>query len=177
MPSPDPSAGTAFRVRAVRAAGEDAVFRRVDVDVVDRRAVDVAPVDVAATVGLAAAGVVAAGLAAVDFAAAGFARALDRAGDAARDEPGVVTDRAPVAGWSSLIWAVSRATSARALDACFFRFASTSRAFRRRFSSRPNSFAPSLAALLASATPADCPLPDFATNSPSLPPYARTVRA
>ena len=72
MPSPDPSAATAFRVRAVRVADEDAVFRRVAVDVVDARAVDVV-----ATFGFAAAGFAAAG-----FAAAGFARAFGRAGGA-----------------------------------------------------------------------------------------------
>ena len=33
VPSPDPSAGTDFRVRGVRVADDDAVFRRVDVDV------------------------------------------------------------------------------------------------------------------------------------------------
>jgi hypothetical protein len=161
VPSPDPSAVTVF-VRAVRVTGEDAVFRRVEV--VDVRAVDF-PVDATATVGFAAVDLVGAGFAAVDlvgadfapagFEPAGFARAFDRPGDAARDEAGVVTDRAPVAGLSSLIRAVSWATSARASDACFFRFASTSRAFRRRFSSRLNSFAASLAALLASAAPAD----------------------
>ena len=92
-----------------------------------------------AAAGLAAAGFAAAGFAAAGLAAAGFARALDRAGRM----------RAWVgAGRSSLIWAVSWATSARASDACFFRFASTSRAFWRRFSSRANSFSASLAAVL-----------------------------
>ena len=112
VPSPDPSAGAAFRVRAVRVAGVDAVFRRVDADVVDARALDVT-----ATFGFAAAGFAAAGFAAAGFAAAGFAA-------------GTATDRARVgAGRSALTWAVSWATSARASDACFFRFASTSRAF------------------------------------------------
>jgi hypothetical protein len=139
VPSPDPSAGTAFCVRAARVAGEVAVFRRVD-DVVDARAVEAT-----ATFGCAAAGFAAAALAAAGFAAAGFARALGRAGDAARVR----------AGRSSLIRAVSWATSARASDACFFRFASTSRAFWRRFSSRANSFSASLAAFLGPAVPAD----------------------
>jgi hypothetical protein len=144
VPSPDPSAGTAFRVRGVRVADEGAVFRRVDVDVVDRCAVAIVPVDETATFGFAA----------VDLAAAGFARALDRAGEAARDEAGAATARAPVAGLSSLIRAVSWTTSARASDACFFRLASTSRAFWRRFSSRARSFEASLAALLGPAVPA-----------------------
>ena len=147
-------------------AGEDAVFRRVDVDVTATFGF-AAAAEAAGGFGLAgfaAAGFAGAGLAtgfaAVDFAAAGFAaagfaRALERAGDAARDEAGRVADRALVAGLSSLIWAVSWTTSARASDACFFRFASTSRAFWRRFSSLPNSFAMSLAALLAPAAPAD----------------------
>jgi hypothetical protein len=148
VPSPDPSAGTVFAVRGALVAVEDAVFRRVDV-----------VADVTATFGFgaadrAAAGLAAAGFAAAGFAAAGFARALGRAGDAARDEA-LATDRARVgAGRSSLIRAVSWATSARASDACFLRFASTSRAFWRRFSSLPNSFAVSFAALLAPAAPA-----------------------
>jgi len=154
VPSPDPSAGTVFRVRAVRVAGEDAVFRLVDVDVVDARVVEFVPADATATVGFGAAARAAAGFAAAGFAAAGFARALDRAGDAAR-EAGVFTDRALGAGLSSLIRAVSWATSARASAACFFRFAATSRAFWRRFSRRANSFAVSLTALLASAPAAD----------------------
>ena len=150
VPSPDPSAGTAFRVRAGRVAGEEAVFRRVDVDVVDARVVEAtatfgfAAAGFAAA-GFAAAGFAAAGFAAAGFAAAGFARALDRAGDAAR----------VWAGRSSLIRAVSWATSARASDACRFRFASTSRAFWRRFSSRANAFSASFAAVLGSAVPAD----------------------
>ena len=143
MPSPDPSADTVFGVRAVRVACEDAVFRRVDVDVVDPRAVDFVPVDATAAVGFAeadreAAGFAAAGFAAAGFALAGFARVLERAGDAARADTGRVADRVLVAGLSSLIWAVSWTTTARASDACFFRFASTSRAFWRRFSSRAN---------------------------------------
>ena len=89
MPSPDPSAGTAFRVRGVRVADEDAVFRRVDVDV-DARVVAFVAVDATATVGFGAAGLAAAGFAAAGFAAAGFARALDRAGEAARDEAGAL---------------------------------------------------------------------------------------
>jgi hypothetical protein len=162
VPSPDPSAGTVL-VRAVRVAGEDAALRRVDVDAVDVRALDFVPVDATAAVGFAAAdraaagfapaGFAPAGLAATGLDPAGFARAFERPGDAAREAG--VTDRAPVAGLSSLIRAVSWATSARASDACFVRFASTSRAFRRRFSSRLNTFAASLAALLASAAPAD----------------------
>lgn len=110
-------------------AAEDAVFRRVDVDVDDRRAVAVVPVEATATFGFAAAGLAAAGLAAAGFAAAGFARALERAVGAARVNVGAFADRALVGGLSSLIWAVSWATSARASVACFFRFASTPRAF------------------------------------------------
>jgi hypothetical protein len=124
VPSPDPSAGTVLRGRAVRVAGEDGVFRRADVDVVDARAVDFVALVATATVGFRAADRAAAG-----FGADGFARALDRAGDAARDEAGAATDRPPVPGLSSLIRAVSWATAARASDACFLRFASTSRAF------------------------------------------------
>ncbi len=94
VPSPDPSAGTVFRVRGVRVADDDAVFRRVDVDV--PCVVAFVAVDATATVGFGAAGLAAAGFAAAGFAAAGFARALDRAGEAARDEAGAV-DR-PCAG-------------------------------------------------------------------------------
>ena len=90
-------------------AGEDAGFPRVEVDVT-------------ATFGFAAAAEAAEDFAAADFAAAGFAaagfeRALERAGDAARDEAGRVADRALVAGLSSLIWAVSWTSAARASDA------------------------------------------------------------
>ena len=94
-------------MRGVRVAAEDAVFRRVDVDVVDCRAVDFVAVDATATFGFGAAGLAAAGfgagfaaagLAAAGFAAAGFARALDRAGEAARDEAGAVAERAPGCG-------------------------------------------------------------------------------
>ena len=111
MPSPDPSAGTVFLVRDDRVAGAGAALRLV-------------AVAVAATVGFGAAAVVAAG-----FTAAGFARPFDRVGDAPGDEEGAVADRASDAGLSSLILAASWATSARASDACFFRFASTSRVF------------------------------------------------
>ena len=65
-------------------AGEEAVFRRVDVDVVDARAVEATATFGFAAAGFAAADFAAAGFAAAGFAAAGFARALDRAGDAAR---------------------------------------------------------------------------------------------
>ena len=126
-------------------AGEEAAFRRVDVDVVDARVVEATATFGFAAAGFAAADFAAAGFAAADFAAAGFARALDRAGDAAR----------VWAGRSSLIRTVSWATSARASDACRFRFASTSRAFWRRFSSRANAFSASFAAVLGSAVPAD----------------------
>ena len=139
MPSPDPSAGTVFFVREARVAGEDAVFGRVDAVVdatgtfgfgaADRDGACFGPAAFAA-VGFAAAALAAAGFALAGFALAGFARALERAVDAPRDEAGDVADRARVGtGRSSLIWAVSWATSARASDACFFRFASTSRTF------------------------------------------------
>jgi hypothetical protein len=135
-------------------ADDDAGFRPV-VAVVDRRAVAVAAGDETAAFGFGAVDLAAAGLAATGFAAVGFARALDRAGEAARDEAGAVADRALAGGLSSLICAVSWTTSARASDACFFRFASTSRAFWRRFSSRASSFPASLAAPLGPAVPAD----------------------
>ncbi len=125
-------------------AVEDAGFRPV-VDVVDRRAFAVVPVDDTAAFGFGA----------VDLPAAGFARTLARDADGARLAAGAATARARVAGLSSLIRAVSWATSVRASDACFFRFASTSRAFWRRFSSRASSFPASLAALFAPAVPAD----------------------
>ncbi len=137
-------------------AVEDAGFRPVvDVDVAVPRVVDFLAVDAAATLGFGAEGLAAAGFAADGFAADGFARAPERAGEAARDGAGATTARARVAGLSSLIRAVSWATSVRASDACFFRFASTSRAFWRRFSSRASSFPASLAALFAPAVPAD----------------------
>jgi len=142
VPSPDPSPGTAFDVRGDRVAVEDAGFRAV-VDVVDRFAV--ALVDETAALGFGAAA-----FAAVDLAAAGFVAAGLAAAGFAR-----ARDRATVGGLSSLIWAVSWTTSARASDACFFRFASTSRALWRRFSSRASSFDASLAALLGPAVPAD----------------------
>jgi hypothetical protein len=155
VPSPDPSAETVLRVRAVRVADEDAGFRRVDVDVTATFGFAAAA---EAAVDVAEAGFAEAGVAVIDFAAAGlaagFARAFERAGDAALEEAFAV-DRAPDAGLSSLIRAVSWTTSARASDACFFRFASTSRAFWRRFSSRANSFPVSLAARLTPAVPAD----------------------
>ena len=102
MPSPDPSAGTVFRVRAVRGADEDAVFRRVEVDVVDARAVDVTATFGFAAAGFAAAGFAAegfaaAGFAAVDFAMSGFARALGRARGGAGGRGG--RRYRPSAGW------------------------------------------------------------------------------
>jgi len=125
-----------------------AVFRPV-VDVLDRRPVAVVPVDETAAFGFGAVALAAGGFAAA-LAAAGFAPAGLAAAGFAR-----ARDRATVGGLSSLIWAVSWTTSARASDACFLRFASTSRAFWRRFSSRASSFDASLAALLGPAIPAD----------------------
>ena len=137
-------------------ADDDEVFRPVVA--VDRRAVAVAVATVDETeafgfgaAAFAAVDLAAAGLAATGFAAAGFARAEE----AARDGAGAVADRALAGALSSLIRAVSWTTSARASDACFFRLASTSRAFWRRFSSRASAFDASLAALLGPAVPAD----------------------